>query len=344
VPHLQAGALNALGWDDRTLALFDDVNASVGPGLTPARAVRAERSACAVVSTDGDERYVTATVLPAVGDWLALRDGDVAAILPRWSALTRTGPGGEAQVLATNVDLVLITVPADRPNAARAERELVLAWQSGAQPLVVLTKADLPASVTTVRDMEERLVGTEVLAASATTGLGLAELRARLAPNRTAVLIGPSGAGKSTLVNSLVGRHAQATGEVRGTDSRGRHTTASRQLLTLPGGGVLIDTPGLRSLGLPAGGGLAAAFGDIQQLADQCRFSDCRHESEPGCAVGLALSSGQLGPLRLANYRKLQGELREEERRQGPAARKVDQMVRKQRPKWARASDKRKQR
>lgn len=340
----QCDALSAFGWDDRTLALFNHVTAAGGRGLTPARAVRAERSKCAVVTADGEERYITASVLPAVGDWLALRGDGLAAILPRWSALTRTGPAGDVQLLATNVDLVLVTVPADRPNPARAERELVLAWDSGAQPLVVLTKADLPAAVVAVRDMEERLVGADVLATSGTTGTGLAELRSRLAPNRTAVLIGPSGAGKSTLVNALLGRDALATGEVRSGDSRGRHTTTSRQLVPLPGGGVLIDTPGLRSLGVPAGGDLEGAFADVALLAQGCRFSDCRHEGEPACAVKAALADGRLNSMRLANYRKLQRELAVGEHRHDPAVRKADELVWKQRAKWARVNDKRKQR
>ncbi len=299
------GALSAFGWTDRVLALFNEVAL---PTLEPARVLRVDRSACAAVFSDGSQRLVHAAVLPAVGDWIAVRGESVEVVLPRWSGLTRADPSGAAvQVLAANIDLVVVTAPADRISPARVERELTVAWDSGAQPLVVLTKCDL-ADESTWEPLVERLVGVDVLASSATTGRGVQELRQRLQPARTAVLLGPSGAGKSTLANVLSGTDILATGTVRDRDRRGRHTTTSRQLISLPGGGVLIDTPGLRSLGLAGDVAVGAAFPDIETLARSCRFSDCGHQTEPECAVLAAVDSGQLDHDRLASFHKLQRE------------------------------------
>ncbi|HZU74190.1 MAG TPA: ribosome small subunit-dependent GTPase A [Acidimicrobiales bacterium] len=332
------GALAAFGWTDRVLALFSEVDDQT---VEPARVVRVERSTCAAVFGDRSERLLHAAVLPAVGDWIAVRAESVHAVLPRWSVLSRADPSGSSvQVLAANLDLVVITAPADRLSPARVERELAVAWESGAQPLVALTKCDL-ADESVERSLAERLVGAEVLATSAATGRGIEDLRQRLRPARTAVLLGPSGAGKSTLANALLGTDLLATGAVRHADQRGRHTTTSRQLVTVPGGGVLIDTPGLRSLGLAGEVPVELAFPDIDTLADGCRFSDCRHQTEPGCAVVAAASNGELDQDRLVSFRKLQREAAAEARRTDPLLRQAELSIWKARVKSARINDKR---
>ena len=253
--------------------------------------------------------------MAAVGDWVAARidggDGGacVVGFVPAWSRLTRRDPGGQSQVLAANVDIVFITAPADRLSAARVERESAMAWESGARPVVLVTKGDV-ALPDQADELRRRLVNIDVVQTSAVTGLGLPAVHELLQPCRTAVLLGPSGAGKSSLANALIGEQRMATTSVRDGDHRGRHTTTSRQLLIVPTGGVLIDTPGLRSLSLEgAGEGIAATFDDIVELAASCRFRDCRHLSEPKCAVIAALARGELDADRLANYRKLQGEI-----------------------------------
>jgi ribosome biogenesis GTPase len=333
-----AGVLSAFGWTDRVLALFNEV---AGPALEPARVIRVERSACAAVFTDGSERLVHAPVLPVVGDWIAVRHDSIDAVLRRWSGLARADPsGGAVQMLAANIDLVVITAPADRLSPSRVERELTVAWDSGAQPVVVLTKSDL-AGGDAWEHLAQRLVGVDVIATSASTGRGVQELRERLRPGRTAVLLGPSGAGKSTLANALIGHDVLATAAVRDRDHRGRHTTTSRQLITVPGGGVLIDTPGLRSLALPGDVPVEAAFPDIGSLSASCRFSDCRHETEPGCAVVAAVTSGGLDHDRLKSFRKLQREAAAEARRSDPLLRRAELSVWKSRSKAARLNNKR---
>lgn len=335
------GALAAFGWTDRVLALFNEI---AGPALEPARVVRVERTTCLAVCSDGVERLLHAASLPAVGDWIGVGGEVVRAVLPRWSELSRADPSASTvQVLAANIDLVVITAPADRLRPARVERELAVAWESGAQPLVVLTKCDL-ADMGVHASLAERLVGVEVLSASATTGRGVGDLLERLRPARTAVLLGPSGAGKSSLANALLGREALVTGAVREADRRGRHTTTSRQLITVPGGGVLIDTPGLRSLGLSGDVLVDVAFPDIETLAGSCRFSDCRHQSEPGCAVLAAVSAGDLDHDRLASFRKLQREAAVEAARSDPLLRRAQLSAWKSRTKSARLNDKRRQR
>ena len=340
------GALSAFGWTDRVLALFSAVTHPTAV-LEPARVIRVERSAAIAVFADGSERRLRPPRPPrppAVGDWVAVADGSLHEILPQWSALTRADPSGASvQVLAANIDVGLITAPADRLSPARIERELALAWDSGAQPAVVLTKADL-AEPGLEESLTERLVGADVLATSAATGTGLAELRERLRPALTAVLLGPSGAGKSTLANALVGEEVMTIGSVRDADQRGRHTTTTRQLIALPGGGVLIDTPGLRSLGLAGDVSVSAAFPDIEELARDCRFSDCRHETEPGCGVTAAVTEGRLGGARLASFRKLEKEAAAEARRSDPVLRQANLSIWKARTKAARMRDKRRDR
>jgi len=312
------GSLVRLGWDEGIAALLAD---AVAAGAVPGRVVRIERGACTVATEDGDRVAHTRTA-PAVGDWVALWvEGDevtLAAIAERRSELARRDPAGLTQVLAANVDIVFVTAPADRLSVARVERETALAWDSGARPLVLVTKFDLaPAGL--LHGLRDRLTGVEVVPTSILTGEGTGEMAAALQPSRTAVLLGPSGAGKSSLVNVLLGSDVLATGEVRSGDHRGRHTTTARQLFLVPSGGVLIDTPGLRSLSLPADhGGVAAAFPDIEAAADGCRFGDCSHEHEPACAVIAAVADGTLDAARVENYRKLRSELDFEARRDDP--------------------------
>jgi ribosome biogenesis GTPase len=301
-------ALVPLGWDERVLALYSSVASA---DHVPGRVGRVDRDRCTVMTASGRVR-ATADVLPTTGDWVALRMEPapaVHAILPRWSSLEREG-----QLLAADIDVVFVVAGLDRPlNLNRIERELVLAWDSGARPVVVLTKADaVPDADVLEKTVAARAVGTDVVLTSASSGLGVDSILGHLRPNRSAVLLGPSGAGKSTLVNRLLSEEAQAVGDVRAGDHRGRHTTTSRHLLVVPGGGVLIDTPGLRSVGLTgAEGGVALAFPDVEEMAEGCRFRDCRHAGEPGCAVVDAVADGRLDAERVASYVKLQGELEE---------------------------------
>ncbi|MFE9500709.1 ribosome small subunit-dependent GTPase A [Streptomyces collinus] len=230
--------------------------------------------------------------------------------MPRWTAIVRKSSGkrSEGQLLASNIDTVLIVVSLTAGlDLSRMERFLALAWESGAEPLVVLTKADLVDNAEAVRsDAEAIAPGVNVLLVSARTGEGLDVLRA--CTSGSTALIGQSGAGKSTLTNTLAGRKILAVQETRASDDKGRHTTTARELIPLPGGGVMIDTPGLRGVGLFGGEGLTYAFSEIESLATQCRFHDCRHISEPDCAVLAALEDGSLSERRWANYVKLQKE------------------------------------
>ena len=301
-------ALVPLGWDERVAALYLSV---AEPHHQPARVGRVDRDRCTVFTAGGKVR-AGADVLPVTGDWVALRIDPkpaVDAVLPRWSALEREG-----QLLAADIDVVFVVASLDRPlNLNRIERELVLAWDSGARPVVVLTKADAtPDAGMLTKTVTARAVGVDVVTTSAASGEGTDDVLVHLRPNRSAVLLGPSGAGKSTLVNRLLRADTQAVGDVREGDHKGRHTTSSRHLLVVPGGGVLIDTPGLRSVGLTgAEGGVALAFPDIEEIGEGCRFRDCRHGGEPGCAVAAAVEDGRLDGDRVASYLKLQGELEE---------------------------------
>jgi ribosome biogenesis GTPase / thiamine phosphate phosphatase len=328
--------LEQLGWDGAFAEQFAPWAAG---GHRPGRVVSAHRGGD-LVATGAGELLAKATGrlrhlagpgvagLPAVGDWVALRDGRIHAVLPRRAAVTRRTPGTGAgeQVLAANVDLVVVVVaPGRDANPRRVERLLALAWESGAQPVVVLGRADLCPDwgtdvATELAGLAAVAPGVQVLALSCYTGEGVDEIAAMLAPGLTAVLLGSSGVGKSTLVNRLAGRDLLATGEIR-DDGKGRHTTTTRQLVVLADGGMVIDTPGLRELGLWTGGaGTAAAFDDIGELAAGCRFDDCRHRTEPGCAVLQALEDGRLPADRFAAWEKLQRELAWAERRADPLA------------------------
>jgi ribosome biogenesis GTPase len=319
-------ALARLGWDERCQALFEPY---ASRGLTAARVIRGDRGSALVATPAGIARATPSarllklargTVdLPAVGDWVAVMDAEaidiplIEAVLPRTSAITRGDPGkdSDVQVLAANVDTVFVVHPiALPPNLRRLERELSLAWDSGAVPVIVLTKADLSADPDAARAAVESIaLGVDVLAMNALAGETVAPLHDYMAGHRTAILLGPSGAGKSTIVNALLGRQRQETRTVRVSDQRGRHTTVARELIALPDGGVLIDTPGLRALGLTGSEeGISLTFADIELLADACRFRNCTHQDEPGCAVRAAVHSGTLPPARLTNYQKLMRE------------------------------------
>lgn len=267
----------------------------------------------------------------AVGDFVVPDpDGErVQEVLPRRSAFVRRasfeGNRAEAHTIAANIDVVMLvhalTAP---PNQRRLERELVLAWDSGARPVVVLTKTDLVDDASSaVRALQEVAPGVDVLVASGITGEGVDELRRFADGNRTIALLGASGVGKSTLVNSLVGHERQATAGVREGDQRGRHTTTASELVPLRGSGWLIDTPGVRAVSLwSSGHGIERAFADVFDLMDHCRFRDCKHEQEPGCAVNAAISSGALDPRRLESMKRLVAEeaaLEEEQRAQEKA-------------------------
>ena len=253
--------------------------------------------------------------LPAVGDWVALAEsGTIEGIMPRSSVFVRqaAGTGRERQIVAANVDVVfLVTSLNSELNLRRLERYLTLAWESGAAPVVILSKADRAApSSTRLREVEAVASGVPVHVTSALTGEGMEALRAHLMPHRTGALLGSSGVGKSTVINFLLGYERQSTGSIREGDDKGRHTTTRRELVLLPGGGILIDTPGMRELQLgDAGHGLLSTFDDIEDLAAACAFGDCTHGPEPGCAVKAAVAAGTLEPERLASYHKLVREL-----------------------------------
>ncbi|MGY1856373.1 ribosome small subunit-dependent GTPase A [Modestobacter sp. SYSU DS0290] len=290
---------------------------------------RVDRGLLTVLTADGEERVRTAAVLrddcaPAVGDWVAVRGELAVALLPRRTAFVRTaaGRGSAPQVVAANVDLVLVVDSlAGEARLRRIERYLAVAWGSGATPVVVLTKADLcPDVPAAVAQVAENAVGVTVLPVSARTGAGVDAVRALLAPGCTAAMVGPSGVGKSSLANALAGRPVAATAEIRG-DGRGRHTTTARQLHQLPGGALLVDTPGMRELALAGEAGLDDAYADVVALAAGCRFRNCAHRTEPGCAVAAAIADGELDPGRLVAWRKLQAEAHRQELRADARAR-----------------------
>ncbi len=322
--------LETLGWNAQWEYLAHPF--LTDPNLFPARVAFAARDRLRLLGPRGELRAVPSGRArrdfppPAVGDWVVAArapggDATVHAVLPRRSRLARGDAnrrrGDEApaaeQVLAANVDRVLVVCGLDRDyNPRRIERYVTLAWGGGAEPAVVLTKADLrPDAARFAAEAEALAPGARVLTVSALSGEGVDAVRGLLGPGTTACLVGSSGAGKSTLLNRLLGAETQATAATSAATGKGRHTTTRRELFVLPGGGVVIDTPGLRSVGLdPAGDGLDAAFADVADLANGCRFRDCRHQGEPGCAVEAATSAGRLDPGRWEGYQRLERELR----------------------------------
>jgi len=318
--------LQHLGLDATTA---DHLNSLPGSTeLVPGRVVRIDRGMSTVLTEDGPVRAtwsggVLAAIAadsqatPCTGDWVLLRDWPddritVEAVAPRRTAIVRADVSGSSrgQVLASNVDVVAIVVGLiPEPNIGRIERFLALAWESGARPVVVLTKADLVVDADSVaQDVAAAAPGAEVLVCSATTGEGLEAVRALLDNDATVALLGSSGAGKSSLVNALAGVELLDVQAIR-EDGKGRHTSVRRELVPLPAGGVVIDTPGLRGIGLQESGeGMAAAFPDVTALAEQCKFKDCGHLTEPGCAVQAALENGSLPVRRYESWQKLQRE------------------------------------
>lgn len=327
-----------LGWDDAwsaTLATALQLHGSA----EPARVARVDLGACTALGAAGALRVtVPPGVTVTVGDWVLVRQSAVVGALPRRTAIVRRSAGLEArpQTLAANVDTVLVLVAADgRVTPRSVERYVTLVWESGATPVVVLTKADLvaagalddaierlePACARPGRQVNPPSVGVDLHVISTPTGAGLDDLAGYFGRGRTVALLGSSGAGKSTLANHLAGAEI-ATGDVREGDRRGRHTTTHRELVVLPGGGVLIDSPGLREVGLwQDGDGVARTFPEITAVVDQCRFADCSHRKEPGCAVQAAVADGRISEERLASWRKLRRELDRLAARDDPALR-----------------------
>ncbi|MEO5318015.1 ribosome small subunit-dependent GTPase A [Arthrobacter sp. CC3] len=324
------------GFTARTAALFD---AHPMPGgEEPGRVVRVDRNRVLIAAAAElwHLPYPARGEVPATGDWVwlganAAGEPAVIGVLPRESALSRKRAfeaSSEAQVLGANVDVVGVVVPVDRPlTHNRLERTLVAAWDSGATPLVIITKADLAdIADDVVGKVILQAAGVAVVTTSAEQGDGLDEVLGHVPAGGTLVLLGPSGAGKSTLINALAGHHVQDVGPVRSGDGKGRHTTTARELVPLPGGAVLMDTPGVRGFGLfDADDGMDEMFGDLEGLFGRCRFADCAHDREPGCAVQAALADGALEMRRWESYLKLQRELAALNRRHDAAARRAYQ-------------------
>jgi ribosome biogenesis GTPase len=311
----------SLGWDSYFEAKFIPLEAD---GLVPARVIADFGAEYLVQDADGSTRATAgrhlrndSLLLPAVGDWVALVRRDPVAsihgVVERRTVFSRKAASLETkqQVLAANVDVAFVVAAATDVNVRRIERYLTIAWQSGAVPIVLLTKADVAASPEDLRaELEAVSMGTPVLVTSSVTGEGMNEITRRLQPALTGVLLGPSGSGKSTLINRIVGSDLMRTRLIH-RSGEGRHMTSHRQLVQLPGGGMIIDTPGLREAQLWEGeDGLGNLFEDVEKLALQCRFTDCAHRTEPGCAIKAAVGDGSLDPARLESYRKLQREMR----------------------------------
>ncbi|MDQ2724999.1 MAG: ribosome small subunit-dependent GTPase A [Actinomycetota bacterium] len=337
-PADRAGFLRYLGAGPTTSMDLEDRLAARPEATVAGRVIRAERSGAEVATAAGPVR-ATWDEPVCTGDWVLVEvapgdddagpapsgrsgpAGHIVYLQPRRTAFVRRSADADRpQVLAANIDETWIVVPADQPlSPSRMERTLVLAWESGADPVVVITKADLgtPEAAEAGHEVMASVgPAIPVVAVSSFTGEGMADLSARVGPGRTAALLGSSGAGKSSLVNALVGADVAAVGALRQSDGKGRHTTSWRELIVLGGGGALIDTPGLRGIGMWVDeGGLAAAFADITELASSCRFSDCGHDREPGCAVLAAIADGSLERRRLDSYVKLGLEAADAEQR-----------------------------
>jgi ribosome biogenesis GTPase / thiamine phosphate phosphatase len=320
----QVDVLADLGWDSGFDASYhaelSALQVSAGAAV-PGRVLRRDKTACAVALPTGLRQITIAPGLlhspadaPTTGDFVVVVSGEIRAVLERRTSVMRSGFRDlSAQVLAANVDTVLaVSSLSSAFRARRLERLLVIAWQTGATPIVVLTKADCCENAGAAYDAASAVApGCAVHVVSAVTGQGIAGLAAELAPRTTAVMIGSSGAGKSTLANALSdGQAGLETADLR-ADGRGRHTTVARELVQLENGALMIDTPGLRAIGLwDAEEALGDAFSDVEELALACRFNDCAHDREPGCAVKQAIAQGHIDGARLESYRSLQREQR----------------------------------
>lgn len=350
--------LKDAGWDD----FFDRAFGKyAGRGLVPARVMREHRQRYEILGTGGTRSARVSGRLihtagsradfPAVGDWVCVdavsTDGDtvIRAVLPRKSRFSRKVAGAETeeQVVASNIDTVfLVSAFGGDSNPGRIERYVTLAWESGASPVIVLNKADLcDDRAAATQDIEGVAVSIPVLVVSAMTGEGLEGILDHLKPGSTGAFLGSSGVGKSTIINGLIGSTVLKAGEVRAKDGKGRHVTTARQLVVLPSGGMIIDTPGMREIQLWAGGeGLEESFEDIERMARACRFRDCRHDTEPGCAVKEAIEEGRLDARRLKSYFKLQRELESLAVRKEQRARLHEKSKWKKIAKWSRQRSK----
>jgi ribosome biogenesis GTPase / thiamine phosphate phosphatase len=326
--------LDLWGWNDFFANHFEPYRHQ---GFTVARVVIESRNSYILQSENaelsaeitGKLRYraIERQDFPAVGDWVVIRareregTASIYEILPRKSKFSRKNVGAETveQIVATNVDTVFLVSGLDGDfNPRRIERYLILAWESGTNPVIVLNKADVcPNLEACLREVSAVALSVPIITISAATSQGLEALKPYLQPGQTVALLGSSGVGKSTITNQLMGETVQTVQTVRQGDNRGKHTTTHRELMVLPTGGLIIDTPGMRELQIWTGDeGISGTFADIEELAQQCRFSDCQHQREPGCAVGQALQDGRLDKSRFLNYQKLQKELKYMERKQ----------------------------
>ncbi|MGI9539032.1 MAG: ribosome small subunit-dependent GTPase A [Miltoncostaeaceae bacterium] len=326
--------LLAYGWSDR----WDDRLAGhVTAGLVPARVLRHDGAAALVATGEGETQlHLRRGTEVAVGDWVLADDDLVHDIIERDSLLQRRDPStGDAQLIAANVDLVGIVCGLDRPvRPGRLQRFVTLAWDAGSTPLIVLTKSDLLTTVDeAVQIAEEASPGVDVMVVSAETRAGIDQLEDRLR-GPTATFVGESGAGKSRLLNALADREVTPTGSVRSGDRKGRHTTTARQLHLIDGEYCVIDTPGVREVGLwAAADSVDGVFEDVAELARRCRFRDCRHDSEPGCSVREAVEKGELSPERIESWRRLRkeaeaAEIRADEHARRDAERRFGRVVR----------------